>query len=358
MQAHFKSYTCTQCNQEISSNETLRSHMFRMHSISRMFMCRCCNWAFPDKTSLHIHMQSMSRNGTPGDVAVLARSSDDGVCDTNTPSRSPTYSADGLLKHHIGNANSISSIFPNLLTPKMEESSSNMLPTMAPMSQGQILTAWLTNNPIIANLALSRNNNTCNPTREEDDEEEKSDYDELEVHTTEEDLKEEEASKVSPTSVIVSSKDHKRKLAFDDAADIDVEGDDGEPPMKMMSLEDKESHLSISQPSPTVSDSHISGSSSNVGESPSKCFDCQVAKGKLSASEIKLHEYEKKIGELQTQIELMKRFPMEQIRAMGGMFNQMMPPVVANPQFNFLQNPAMKMLLSNFMQSQLNRQMC
>lgn len=61
-----------------SGNETLRSHMFRIHSISRMFMCRCCNWAYPDKTSLHIHMQSMLRNGTPGDVSVLARSSNDG----------------------------------------------------------------------------------------------------------------------------------------------------------------------------------------------------------------------------------------------------------------------------------------
>uniref|UniRef100_A0AC35U7E5 C2H2-type domain-containing protein n=1 Tax=Rhabditophanes sp. KR3021 TaxID=114890 RepID=A0AC35U7E5_9BILA len=75
MQAHFKSYTCSQCNQEISSSETLRSHMFRIHQISRMFMCRCCNWAFADKTSLHIHMQSMVKNNGPGDVYVLARSS-------------------------------------------------------------------------------------------------------------------------------------------------------------------------------------------------------------------------------------------------------------------------------------------
>lgn len=65
-------------NESFSGNETLRSHMFRIHSISRMFMCRCCNWAFPDKTSLHIHMQSMLRNGTPGDVSVLARSSTEG----------------------------------------------------------------------------------------------------------------------------------------------------------------------------------------------------------------------------------------------------------------------------------------
>lgn len=53
--------------------------MFKMHQISRMFMCRCCNWAFPDKTSLHIHMQSMSRSGRPGDVSVLARSSIEGL---------------------------------------------------------------------------------------------------------------------------------------------------------------------------------------------------------------------------------------------------------------------------------------
>lgn len=31
--------------------------MYKQHQISRMFMCRCCNWAFPDKTSLHMHMQ-------------------------------------------------------------------------------------------------------------------------------------------------------------------------------------------------------------------------------------------------------------------------------------------------------------
>lgn len=75
MQAHYKSYTCTQCNQDIHNSENLRSHMYRCHQIHRMFMCRCCNWAFPDKTSLHIHMQSMQKCGKPGDVSVLARSS-------------------------------------------------------------------------------------------------------------------------------------------------------------------------------------------------------------------------------------------------------------------------------------------
>ncbi|GMS89243.1 hypothetical protein PENTCL1PPCAC_11418 [Pristionchus entomophagus] len=41
-----------------NGNETLRAHMYKEHEVSRMFMCRCCNWAFPDKTSLHVHIQS------------------------------------------------------------------------------------------------------------------------------------------------------------------------------------------------------------------------------------------------------------------------------------------------------------
>lgn len=64
MQAHFKSYTCTLCRKEITSNETLRAHMYKQHQISRMFMCRCCNWAFPDKTSLHMHMQAKEEGKT------------------------------------------------------------------------------------------------------------------------------------------------------------------------------------------------------------------------------------------------------------------------------------------------------
>uniref|UniRef100_A0A915BV30 C2H2-type domain-containing protein n=2 Tax=Parascaris univalens TaxID=6257 RepID=A0A915BV30_PARUN len=60
----FKSYTCTLCRKEITSNETLRAHMYKQHQISRMFMCRCCNWAFPDKTSLHMHMQAKEEGKT------------------------------------------------------------------------------------------------------------------------------------------------------------------------------------------------------------------------------------------------------------------------------------------------------
>lgn len=49
-------------------------HMQEEHQIARLFMCRCCNWAYQDKTTLHMHMQSMLNNNTPGDVEVLAKS--------------------------------------------------------------------------------------------------------------------------------------------------------------------------------------------------------------------------------------------------------------------------------------------
>ncbi|EGT60167.1 hypothetical protein CAEBREN_29126 [Caenorhabditis brenneri] len=62
MQAHFKSYKCTVCRKDISSSESLRTHMFKQHHISRMYMCRCCNWAFPDKSLLHIHLQTANNN--------------------------------------------------------------------------------------------------------------------------------------------------------------------------------------------------------------------------------------------------------------------------------------------------------
>ncbi|CCD62568.1 Zinc finger transcription factor family protein 30 [Caenorhabditis elegans] len=62
MQAHFKSYKCTVCRKDISSSESLRTHMFKQHHISRMYMCRCCNWAFPDKSLLHIHLQTATNN--------------------------------------------------------------------------------------------------------------------------------------------------------------------------------------------------------------------------------------------------------------------------------------------------------
>ncbi|EJW85414.1 hypothetical protein WUBG_03673, partial [Wuchereria bancrofti] len=166
------SLTITGC----SGNETLRSHMFRIHSISRMFMCRCCNWAYPDKTSLHIHMQSMLRNGTPGDVSVLARSSNDGPgmagvvgemspreleespsvsppegCGNESPRGEQTHIKSSLF----GNGNGLldGSIFPATLNNtdslfRFTAKPDNLLTQIStdPSGQNSWLTAWLANN--------------------------------------------------------------------------------------------------------------------------------------------------------------------------------------------------------------------
>ncbi|EFO22362.2 hypothetical protein LOAG_06123 [Loa loa] len=141
-----------------------------------MFMCRCCNWAYPDKTSLHIHMQSMLRNGTPGDVSVLARSSSDGpgmagvvgemsprelegspsvsppeTCGNESPPGEQTHTKSSLF----GNSNGLldGSIFPATLNNtdslfRFTAKPDNLLTQMSmdTSSQNNWLTAWLANN--------------------------------------------------------------------------------------------------------------------------------------------------------------------------------------------------------------------
>ncbi|CCD63271.1 Zinc finger protein ham-2 [Caenorhabditis elegans] len=344
MQAHFKSYTCTTCNNEIPSNDTLRSHMYRVHNITRMFMCRCCNWAFPDKTSLHIHMQSMLKNGTPGEAAVLAKSSDDSTSESGSPRQSPPFSPDLLMQKRMlqvaANNNNIGSIFPTLL--KSPDSKSMFPLDLSNMGPSQFLSAWLANNPIntaALNLAAQQT-----PSKDSIQSSNISDYDDLEVQTTEEDIKfEVESSDVSPRSVIVKTEPtFKRELEHD--ADIDVEGDDGEPPLKM-TIDDKNIHISHDQPSPTVSDSHISGGSSSHSGESLKCFDCQVARGKLVAVEDKCRAYEKTIRELQVQVDFLRKIqpnPMPPV-----MLPPPMMPMPSPGPNNLFQNPAMRMLLNN-----------
>lgn len=405
MQAHFKSYTCTQCNQEISSNETLRSHMFRIHSISRMFMCRCCNWAFPDKTSLHIHMQSMLRNGTPGDVSVLARSSTEGpgmagvVGEMSpheleeSPSSSPQEGRDSAspsldvspVKASLFNNNILNgSIFPALgnadsLFSKLRTKPECILPQTGvdTSAQNHWLAAWLANNPfanqlagIHAQLLSGTSNNESLSLRGEgtgstvieesksDVKEEEPDDDALEINTM--DVTNESASNetrsadklsthntdAKPSTVgssldsllekkglsVVHGSRNKRKASkpqqlasYLKASAAFVTGDDEDeeylgPPRKLSAEETEEKpddthSMSVTgeQPSPTVSDSHTSGSSApsgvDVSSSPQKCFDCQVIKAKLGMSETrnrflesKVTSHEAKIGRLDEQV--------------------------------------------------------
>ncbi|GMR62738.1 hypothetical protein PMAYCL1PPCAC_32933 [Pristionchus mayeri] len=328
MQAHFKSYTCTQCNTDISSNETLRSHLFRVHSISRMFMCRCCNWAFPDKTSLHIHMQSMLRNGQPGEVPVLARSSTEGtvVGEAPSPSHENKFSSSSLFRP-LDQMHPFNPLNAQTLLNSLKKSDSTPS-TSSVLTPAQLLNVWLTNNPFMANLAnpmTSLHQNMSIGTEKSGDSSESLDssadspeLDEdsyIEINIKKEDLEDEMAeldvvSEPPEDSFEVEEKKEGRSGSMKRKATKPQQlmGDDEEEdssPLKLLAVEKTLLTAGLMLPrdacSPTVSDSHTSsGSSGHHGmDSPphhqqhsagAKCFDCQELKSKLSETDAELRK--------------------------------------------------------------------
>uniref|UniRef100_A0A1I7Z393 C2H2-type domain-containing protein n=1 Tax=Steinernema glaseri TaxID=37863 RepID=A0A1I7Z393_9BILA len=366
MQAHFKSFTCTQCNKEISSSETLRSHMFRAHSISRMFMCRCCNWAFPDKTSLHIHMQSMARTGHPGDVAVLARSSTEigpeespsqemncsspGSRTESRNSASPEQNSPPRYANNNNNNNDNNSKNSNFLQrsifPTLASERSDLLSTLSASnndSANQWLSLWLANNPLSTNSPLSvtlndisasllasgqtqlgstgtERESSCADVDNASENNGSSLYDEIRNDSPMETVSE-ACAVAGDLAKNDGSSRNKRKsrrpmqlsslhmAGNPDAAPntlLDFAEADYQPPCKVTVTSEDGKELSgqsssAEQPSPTVSDSHTSGSSTQGSGlvSPKKCFECHETSS----------HYESEIQQLRSQLneELQKR---------------------------------------------------
>ncbi|CAJ0577343.1 unnamed protein product, partial [Mesorhabditis spiculigera] len=69
---HSSNRHCRLCDAPIPVDEHLRSHMSQRHQIEQVFTCSCCNWAFPDKKQLNMHIYSMSKTGQPGPANVIA----------------------------------------------------------------------------------------------------------------------------------------------------------------------------------------------------------------------------------------------------------------------------------------------
>ncbi|GMT35172.1 hypothetical protein PFISCL1PPCAC_26469, partial [Pristionchus fissidentatus] len=331
MQAHFKSYTCTQCNTDIASNETLRSHMFRVHAISRMFMCRCCNWAFPDKTSLHIHMQSMLRNGQPGEVPVLARSStEDGPGDEeSSPSHESKFSSSSLFRP-INPMQPFNPLDAQTLLNSLKKQSTPS--TSSVLSPANLLNVWLSNNPFMANLAtplanLQQNLLMQGQVGESSDSQDSSadspDIDEdayIEINIKKEELEDEMAELDVVTDSLDDSFDGqerkeersgsmKRKATKPQQlmeGPMEEDEEDVSPsPLKLLAVD--KTVLTIpaglliprEASSPTVSDSHTSsGSSGHHGmDSPphthhhgTKCYECQELKSKLNETDDELRK--------------------------------------------------------------------
>ncbi|VDK47260.1 unnamed protein product [Cylicostephanus goldi] len=166
----------------------------------------------------------MLRNGTPGEVAILARSSTEvtdgpGNSLDDSPRGSPTYSTESLLKHpflnHGNGSNSnnnnnnaktannnagINSIFPTIVKTEnllATMNKNNLLPAMdlTALSSNQWLSAWLANNPFAPNLGqqtLSSANAEAPSETKRSDVSEEVDYDALEIKMDEDDLHDED----------------------------------------------------------------------------------------------------------------------------------------------------------------------
>ncbi|CAJ0948471.1 unnamed protein product, partial [Mesorhabditis belari] len=317
MQAHFKSYQCTQCNQEISSNETLRSHMFRVHSISRMFMCRCCNWAFPDKTSLHTHTQSMARNNHPGDVAVLARSNTEGdpIDSGISSSGSPTLSFPGLPRAPTLPVPKLFPLAPQeLLLARLKAQAQLAQQPQIPNFNAQWLSNWLANNPFaqqfqgfqfLHNQQNQQNLNIPIKCETASSEDKMSDFDEaIEINNEEAESFTSTSGNVTPSSNTGVEpgeifKQSKEALTPELIARIGViEHTAALSPRSGSQAEKQFVSPMFNQHSPTASDSHSSG----VLEAAcleNKCFNCELNLSKSAASEERARLLEARIVELQ-----------------------------------------------------------
>ncbi|GMS89151.1 hypothetical protein PENTCL1PPCAC_11326, partial [Pristionchus entomophagus] len=75
LNVHNGCHHCIQCSETISASTTLRSHFLLIHSLPGVLTCACCNWAFPDKKTLHGHIKTFNRpfrTGLPSLENVLA----------------------------------------------------------------------------------------------------------------------------------------------------------------------------------------------------------------------------------------------------------------------------------------------
>ncbi|CAJ0566656.1 unnamed protein product, partial [Mesorhabditis spiculigera] len=367
MQAHFKSYVCTQCNTEISTNETLRSHMFRVHSISRMFMCRCCNWAFPDKTSLHTHTQSMLRNNLPGDVPVLARSNTEGdPIDCSILNSGSPLSFGSLPR---APALPVPKLFPlgpqDFLMARLKAQAQLSTPMpQVPVSgalNSQWLASWLTNNPFAQQLQMlqaasgspllaSSADSKCDASSIED---KMSDFDEaIEINNEEEEGYTSSSGNATPNSNVgadLSALQLKQSMSPEDLKPRVlgvIEHTGGLTPQ--MAEKSLVSPMS-SQHSPTASDSHSSGASMDTCLE-NKCFQCEMNISKSAATEERAKLLEARIAELQSTIGLLSN---QIVRQNEVQQQQQRPPQLPFP-LPFMNPEAAKMkaILEGLMQSQ------
>nr|CDJ83142.1 Zinc finger domain containing protein [Haemonchus contortus] len=311
MQAHFKSYKCTLCRKDITSNETLRAHMYKQHQISRMFMCRCCNWAFPDKTSLHMHIQAREE-GKSITVPVIGK----GLAPDGVDSQYPNL-------HPINNNTLPQMQNPGVLTPTpglpffsappppLTSSTEDMSRLRDRLVLNSLMTqpgfglaaAWLNNLPKPIPTTKPLVDLMKKDTREEDEcevnvenDSAQADDDKLNISSSESD---------EGKSLVIKRTESPCENGSSTSSDSlsPAHTSSAHSPVNLFKKGDTPSafhHLNVDSRF-AISPSHVSPSETHSSASPNGCYDCAVYKTKLTMADNKCRYLESRGNTLQTE---------------------------------------------------------
>ncbi|WKY01452.1 hypothetical protein Q1695_015446 [Nippostrongylus brasiliensis] len=292
-----------------AGNETLRAHMYKQHQISRMFMCRCCNWAFPDKTSLHMHIQAREE-GKSITVPVIGKGlTPDGV---DSP-YSNIHSINNNTLPQIPNPAALNSASglpffpapPPPLTSTAEDMSRLrdrlMLNSLMSQPGFGLAAAWLNNlpKPIPTTKPLM---DLKKDSRDEDECEVNVDND---PHTDEDKLNVSSSESDEGKSLVVKRTDSPCENGSATSSDglSPAHTSSAHSPINLFKKGDTPSafhHLNVDSRY-VISPSHVSPSETHSSASPNGCYDCAVYKTKLTMADNKCRYLESRGNTLQTE---------------------------------------------------------
>ncbi|KAL6725369.1 hypothetical protein Aduo_007425 [Ancylostoma duodenale] len=296
-------------NAEDTGNETLRAHMYKQHQISRMFMCRCCNWAFPDKTSLHMHIQAREE-GKSITVPVIGKGlAPDGLdspYSTMHPINNntlPQMQNPGVLTPTPGLPFFSSAPPPPPSLPSSAEDMSRlrdrlMLNSLMTQPGFGLAAAWLNNLPKPIPTTKPMVDLVKGDTREEDECEVNVDND---SHTDDDKLNVSSSESDEGKSLVI--KRTESPCENGSATSSDGTSSSAHSPVNLFKKGDAPSafhHLNVDSRF-VVSPLHVSPSETHSSASPNGCYDCAVYKTKLTMADNKCRYLESRGNTLQTE---------------------------------------------------------
>ncbi|KIH55505.1 hypothetical protein ANCDUO_14337 [Ancylostoma duodenale] len=286
-------------------------NLFKQHQISRMFMCRCCNWAFPDKTSLHMHIQAREE-GKSITVPVIGKGLAPDGLDSPYSTMHPINNNTLPQMQNPGGEHAHSNPRPAVLLqrpappPSLPSSAEDMSRLRDRLMLNSLMTqpgfglaaAWLNNLPKPIPTTKPMVDLVKGDTREEDECEVNVDND---SHTDDDKLNVSSSESDEGKSLVI--KRTESPCENGSATSSDGTSSSAHSPVNLFKKGDAPSafhHLNVDSRF-VVSPSHVSPSETHSSASPNGCYDCAVYKTKLTMADNKCRYLESRGNTLQTE---------------------------------------------------------